>query len=147
MRKVKSLRDPTSKMSKSDPQKLATISLTDSPDDIAFKIRRAVTDFTSEVTYDPETRPGVSNLVSIHSAVSGLSVDEVVQQARGVDTGRYKQVVAEAVIQRLQPIRQEILRLRDDRAHLENILEHGAQKARELASPVLKEVRQRVGFH
>ncbi|KAL2081085.1 hypothetical protein ACEWY4_022938 [Coilia grayii] len=147
MRKVKSLRDPTSKMSKSDPQKLATISLTDSPDDIGFKIRRAVTDFTSEVTYDPETRPGVSNLVSIHSAVSGLRVDEVVQQARGVDTGRYKQVVAEAVIQRLQPIRQEILRLRDDRAHLENILEHGAQKARELASPVLKEVRQRVGFH
>lgn len=147
MRKVKSLRDPSSKMSKSDPQKLATISLTDSPDDIAFKIRRAVTDFTSEVTYDPEARPGVSNLLSIHAAVSGLTVEEVVQQAQGIDTGRYKQVVAEAVIQKLDPIRGEIQRLRDDQTHLESVLAHGAQKAQELASPVLKEVRQRVGFH
>lgn len=147
MRKVKSLRDPSSKMSKSDPQKLATISLTDSPDDIAFKIRRAVTDFTSEVTYDPDTRPGVSNLVSIHAAVSGLTVEEVVRQTQGIDTGRYKQVVAEAVIQRLDPIRGEIQRLRDDQTHLESVLARGAQKARELASPVLKEVRQCVGFH
>ncbi|XP_063070643.1 tryptophan--tRNA ligase, mitochondrial isoform X1 [Engraulis encrasicolus] len=146
-RKVKSLRDPSSKMSKSDPQKLATVSLTDSPDDVALKIRRAVTDFTSEVTYDPEARPGVSNLVSIHAAVSGLSVEEVVRQAEGVDTGRYKQVVADAVVERLEPIRTEIQRLRDDRAHLEDVLQRGAQKARELASPVLKEVRQRVGFH
>ncbi|XP_012697729.3 tryptophan--tRNA ligase, mitochondrial [Clupea harengus] len=145
-RKVKSLRDPSSKMSKSDPQKHATISLTDSPDDIVLKIRRAVTDFTSEVTYDPDTRPGVSNLVAVHSAVSGLTVEEVVRQARGIDTARYKQLVAEAVVQRLEPIRLEIQRLKDNRDHLEKVLAHGAQKARELASPVLKEVRQRVGF-
>lgn len=134
-------------MSKSDPQKLATINLTDSPDDIAFKIRRAVTDFTSEVTYDPDTRPGVSNLVSIHAAVSGLTVEEVVRQVQGIDTARYKQVVADAVIQRLDPIRGEIQRLRGDHTHLESVLARGAQKARELASSVLKEVRHRVGFH
>ncbi|XP_048095739.1 LOW QUALITY PROTEIN: tryptophan--tRNA ligase, mitochondrial [Alosa alosa] len=147
MRKVKSLRDPAVKMSKSDPQKLATISLTDSPDDIVLKIRRAVTDFTSEVTYDPDARPGVSNLVSVHAAVSGLTVEEVVRQAHGIDTAHYKQVVAEAVVQRLDPIRREIQRLKDDRAHLESILARGTLKARELASPVMKEVRQRVGFH
>ncbi|XP_042372594.1 tryptophan--tRNA ligase, mitochondrial-like, partial [Plectropomus leopardus] len=145
-RKVKSLRDPTAKMSKSDPQKLATITITDSPDDIALKVRRAVTDFTSEVTFDPETRPGVSNLVTIHAAMAMISVEEAVSQARGMDTGAYKNVVAEAVIQRLTPIREEIERLRSDPAHLEGVLAEGTRRARELAAPVLRDVRQRVGL-
>ncbi|KAM3608210.1 uncharacterized protein V6R79_021126 [Siganus canaliculatus] len=145
-RKVKSLRDPSSKMSKSDPQAMATISITDSPDDIALKIRRAVTDFTSEVTFDPEARPGVSNLVTIHSAMARISVDQALSQARGLDTGAYKRLVTEAVIQRLTPIREEIDRLRADRAHLDAVLAEGTRRARELAAPVLQEVRQRVGF-
>ncbi|XP_033473116.1 tryptophan--tRNA ligase, mitochondrial [Epinephelus lanceolatus] len=145
-RKVKSLRDPSVKMSKSDPRARATITITDSPDDIALKIRRAVTDFTSEVTFDPETRPGVSNLVTIHSAMARISVDEAVSQAKGMDTGVYKKLVTEAVIQRLTPIREEIERLRSDPAHLEGVLAQGTCRARELAAPVLREVRQRVGF-
>lgn len=140
-RKVKSLRDPSSKMSKSDPQKLATVFLTDSPDDIVLKIRRAVTDFTPEVTYEPESRPGVSNLVSMHAAVSGQSVEEVVRLAEGMDTGQYKTVVAEAIVQKLQPIRLEIQRLRADRGHLESLLAKGAERARSLAAPVMTEVR------
>ncbi|XP_007255668.3 tryptophan--tRNA ligase, mitochondrial [Astyanax mexicanus] len=145
-RKVKSLRDPSCKMSKSDPQKFATIFLTDTPEDIVFKIRRAVTDFTSEVTFDPEGRPGVSNLVSLHAAVSGLTVEDVLIQARGLDTGKYKNLVSEAVVQRLQPIRLEIQRLRADRGHLLSVLAEGAAKARSLAAPVMTEVRKRVGF-
>ncbi|KAK2840163.1 hypothetical protein Q5P01_013903 [Channa striata] len=145
-RKVKSLRDPSAKMSKSDPQTMATITITDSPDDIALKIRRAVTDFTSEVTFDPETRPGVSNLVTIHAAMATITVEEAVYRARGLDTGAYKKLVTEAVIQRLTPIREEIERLRSDRAHLEAVLLQGNHRARELAAPVLREVRQRVGF-
>ncbi|XP_041858588.1 tryptophan--tRNA ligase, mitochondrial [Melanotaenia boesemani] len=145
-RKVKSLRDPSAKMSKSDPHTMATITITDSPDDIVFKIRRAVTDFTSEVTFDPETRPGVSNLVTIHAAMARISVEEAVSQARGLDTGEYKKLVSEAVIQRLSPIRDEIERLRSDRAHLEGLLAQGTCRARELAAPVLAEVRHRVGF-
>uniref|UniRef100_UPI003AAAF6DA tryptophan--tRNA ligase, mitochondrial isoform X1 n=1 Tax=Centroberyx gerrardi TaxID=166262 RepID=UPI003AAAF6DA len=145
-RKVKSLRDPSAKMSKSDPQKMATISITDSPDDIALKIRRAVTDFTSEVTFDPEARPGVSNLLTLHAAVEGVGVEEAASRARGLDTGAYKSLVAEAVIQRLTPIREEIQRLRADGAHLEAVLAKGSRRARELAAPVLREVRQRVGF-
>lgn len=133
-------------MSKSDPQTMATISVTDTPDDIALKIRRAVTDFTSEVTFDPETRPGVSNLVNIHAAVAMISVQEAVSQARGLDTGAYKKLVSEAVIQRLTPIREEIERLRSDRAYVERVLAQGTCRARELAAPVLAEVRQRVGF-
>lgn len=133
-------------MSKSDPHAMATISITDSPDDIALKVRRAVTDFTSEVTFDPETRPGVSNLVTIHAAAAGISVDEAVSQARGLDTGTYKKLVSDAVIQRLTPIREEIQRLRMDPAHLEGVLALGTRRARELAAPVLREVRQRVGL-
>ncbi|XP_067301089.1 tryptophan--tRNA ligase, mitochondrial [Pseudorasbora parva] len=146
-RKVKSLRDPTSKMSKSDPQKLSTIFLNDTPDDIVFKIRRAVTDLTSEVTYEPESRPGVSNLISMHAAVSTQSVEEVVQLAEGMDTGEYKKLVAEAIVQKLQPIRLEIQRLRDDRGYLESLLAKGAEKARSLAVPVMTEVRKLLGFY
>ncbi|XP_026074179.1 tryptophan--tRNA ligase, mitochondrial-like isoform X1 [Carassius auratus] len=146
-RKVKSLRDPSSKMSKSDPQKLATVFLTDSPDDIVLKIRRAVTDFTPEVTYEPESRPGVSNLVSMHAAVSGQSVEQVVRLAEGMDTGQYKTVVAEAIVQKLQPIRLEIQRLRADRGHLESLLAKGAERARSLAAPVMTEVRKLLGFY
>ncbi|XP_015250531.1 PREDICTED: tryptophan--tRNA ligase, mitochondrial [Cyprinodon variegatus] len=144
--KVKSLRNPSAKMSKSDPQTMATITITDSPDDIALKIRRAVTDFISEVTFDPEQRPGVSNLVTIHAAVAKLSVEEALSQASGMDTGAYKGLVSEAVIQRLTPIREELQRLRADRAHLEGLLAQGQLRARELAAPVLAEVRHRVGF-
>ncbi|KAF3694540.1 Tryptophan--tRNA ligase, mitochondrial [Channa argus] len=140
-RKVKSLRDPTVKMSKSDPQTMATIAITDSPDAIALKIRRAVTDFTSEVTFDPDTRPGVSNLVTIHAAMARISVEEAVYQARGLDTGTYKKLVTEAVIQRLTPIREEIERLRSEPSHLEAVLVQGTRRARELAAPVLRESR------
>ncbi|XP_040924928.1 tryptophan--tRNA ligase, mitochondrial isoform X3 [Betta splendens] len=144
--KVKSLRDPSAKMSKSDPQTMATITITDSADDIALKIRRAVTDFTSEVTFDPQTRPGVSNLVTIHAAVAQITVEAAVQQARGLDTGGYKKLVSDAVVQRLTPIGQELQRLRSDPAHLQEVLLQGTRRARELAAPVLREVQQRVGF-
>lgn len=145
-RKVKSLRDPSAKMSKSDPNKMATITITDSPDDIALKIRRAVTDFTSEVTFEPDTRPGVSNLVTIHAAMAAITVEEAVSQAKGLDTGAYKELVTEAVIQKLTPMRDTIERLRAERTYLESVLLQGTLRARELATPVLKEVRHRVGF-
>lgn len=134
------------KMSKSDPQKLATINIADSPEEIVLKFRKAVTDFTSEVTYDPSSRPGVSNLVSIHSAVTGLSIEEVLHQAAGLDTAHYKMVVAESVIQKFTPIRNEIKKLQGDKTYLIKILEAGAEKAKELATPIYQEVRRLVGF-
>nr|XP_028568175.1 LOW QUALITY PROTEIN: tryptophan--tRNA ligase, mitochondrial [Podarcis muralis] len=146
-KKIKSLRDPTSKMSKSDPQKLATVNITDSPEEIMLKFRKAVTDFTSEVTYDPAHRPGVSNLVAIHSAVTGLSTEEVVRQSTGLDTAHYKAVVAEAVTEKLAPIRSEFVRLKEDRSYLEKVLWTGAEKAKELAAPVYSEVKRLVGLH
>ncbi|XP_072500618.1 tryptophan--tRNA ligase, mitochondrial isoform X1 [Notamacropus eugenii] len=146
MKKVKSLRDPSAKMSKSDPDKLATIRITDSPEEIVMKFRKAVTDFTSEVTYDPSTRMGVSNMVDIHAAVTGLTVEEVIHQSAGLDTARYKNVVAEAVIQKFSPIKSEIERLKMEKDHLRKVLQVGAEKAKELAKPVCQEVKKLVGF-
>lgn len=146
MKKVKSLRDPSAKMSKSDPDKLATISITDSPEEIVQKFRKAVTDFTSEVTYDPASRAGVSNMVAIHSAVTGLPVAEVVRRSAGVDTARYKLMVAEAVIEKFAPIKREIEKLKMDKGHLQKVLQAGSAKAKELAYPVCQEVKELVGF-
>ncbi|XP_004646227.1 tryptophan--tRNA ligase, mitochondrial [Octodon degus] len=146
MKKVKSLRDPSAKMSKSDPDKLATVRITDSPEEIVSKFRKAVTDFTSEVTYDPAKRAGVSNLVAIHAAVTGLSVEEVVYRSTGTDTAHYKRVVADAVIEKFAPIKSEIEKLKMDRDYLEKVLRTGSAKARELAYPVIQEVKKLVGI-
>ncbi|XP_008824610.1 tryptophan--tRNA ligase, mitochondrial-like [Nannospalax galili] len=146
MKKVKSLRDPSAKMSKSDPDKLATVRITDSPEDIVQKFRKAVTDFTSEVTYEPAIRSGVSNLVAIHAAVSGLSVEEVVQGSAGIDTARYKLLVADAVIEKFAPIKREIEKLKMDKDLLEKVLRVGSAKAKELAFPILQEVKKLVGI-
>ncbi|XP_059998365.1 tryptophan--tRNA ligase, mitochondrial isoform X2 [Lagenorhynchus albirostris] len=146
MKKVKSLRDPSAKMSKSDPDKLATVRITDSPEEIVQKFRKAVTDFTSEVTYEPASRGGVSNLVAIHAAVTGLPVEEVVCRSAGIDTARYKLVVADAVIEKFAPIKSEIEKLKTNKDHLEKVLQAGSAKAKELAYPVCQEVKKLVGF-
>ncbi|XP_058516104.1 tryptophan--tRNA ligase, mitochondrial isoform X3 [Ochotona princeps] len=146
MKKVKSLRDPSAKMSKSDPDKLATVRITDSPEEIVQKFRKAVTDFTSEISYDPASRSGVSNLVAIHAAVTGLTVEEVVRLSSGLDTARYKLVVADAVIEKFAPIKNEIEKLKVDQGHLEKVLQVGSAKAKELAYPVFQEVKKMVGF-
>nr|XP_037853237.1 tryptophan--tRNA ligase, mitochondrial [Chlorocebus sabaeus] len=146
MKKVKSLRDPSAKMSKSDPDKLATVRITDSPEEIVRKFRKAVTDFTSEVTYDPAGRAGVSNMVAVHAAVTGLSVEEVVRRSAGMDTAHYKLAVADAVIEKFAPIKREIEKLKLDKDHLEKVLQIGSAKAKELAYPVCQEVKKLVGF-
>ncbi|XP_068127084.1 tryptophan--tRNA ligase, mitochondrial isoform X2 [Hyperolius riggenbachi] len=145
-KKIRSLRDPSVKMSKSDPQTLATVRLTDTPEEIVLKFRKAVTDFTSEVTYDPVGRPGVSNLVAIHSAVTGLSPEDIVRQSRGLETARYKLVVADAVVDKLRPIQEEIQRLRGEKAFLREVLDRGALRAKEIAVPVYDAVCRRVGL-
>lgn len=86
--RLKSFRDPVKKMSKSDPDPKSRICLTDSPDSIVKVIKKAVTDFTSEVTYDPELRPGVANLISIHSFVTNKSVEDICEEAKGFDTAK-----------------------------------------------------------
>ncbi|MGH0166254.1 UNVERIFIED_CONTAM: hypothetical protein FKN15_053483 [Acipenser sinensis] len=88
----------------------------------------------------------VSSMVAIYAAVSGVTVDEVVRQSEGLDTAQYKQVVADAVIQTFSPIREEVERLRADPGYLKEVLSHGAEKAKELAIPVYRNVQRLIGF-
>lgn len=86
--RIKSLRDPTKKQSKSDPDEKSRLTLRDTPDQLLLKIKRAVTDFTSEVTYEPEKRPGVANLITIHALTTNSTPAEICERAKGLDTGK-----------------------------------------------------------
>lgn len=87
--RIKSLRDPTKKMSKSSEDPKSTIDITDTPEAILSKVKKAITDCTSEVTYDQETRPGVANLITLHSLASGKSPEDICTEVRGLDTGKW----------------------------------------------------------
>lgn len=86
--RIRSLRDPTKKQSKSDPDEKSRLTLRDTPDQLLLKIKRAVTDFTSEVTYEPETRPGVANLITIHALTTQSTPAEICERVKGLDTGK-----------------------------------------------------------
>ncbi|XP_066156005.1 tryptophan--tRNA ligase, mitochondrial [Euwallacea fornicatus] len=144
--RIKSLRDPLKKMSKSDPDEKSRICLTDSPDTIVKNIKKAVTDFTSEVTFDPETRPGVSNLISIHSFVTGKTAEEICKEAEDIDTGKYKLRVADAVAAYVKPIQNSISSHMTDQGYLLSVLAEGAEKASQIANETLKEVHDKLGL-
>lgn len=144
--RVKSLRDPTKKMSKSDNDPKSRIQLTDEPKALLDKVKKAITDFKSEVTYAPEERAGVSNLITIHSLLSGKSHDEICREAQGLDTGKYKLVVADVVIEKLSPIRKRLLELNQEPQYLEEVLRKGGEKAINIAYNCWHEVREKVGL-
>lgn len=87
--RIKSLRDPTKKMSKSNPDPKSRLDILDEPDVLRMKVKKAVTDCTPKVTYEPEKRPGVSNLVIIHSMLTGKSPSEICSEVESLDTGKY----------------------------------------------------------
>ncbi|KAJ6646550.1 Tryptophan--tRNA ligase, mitochondrial, partial [Pseudolycoriella hygida] len=144
--RIRSLRDPTKKMSKSEPDSKSRILLTDPPEQILQKVKKAVTDFTSAVYNDPETRPGVSNLISIHSLMSGLSIEQIVSDVSKLDTGKYKFTVADAVIAKLTPIRLKIEDYLKNPEYLVDVLKVGADKSSQIAEETLVEVKKKVGL-
>ena len=109
--RIKSLQDPLKKMSKSDPNKKATISLLDTPKEIEKKVKSAVTDSEGIVKFDEENKPGVSNLLSIESAMSGESIEALSQNMKDLRYGDFKAGVAEAVIDHLTPIQEKYYEL------------------------------------
>ncbi|KAL2719632.1 hypothetical protein V1478_011094 [Vespula squamosa] len=145
-RRIRSLRDPLKKMSKSDKDLKSRLDLTDKPEVVLEKVKKAVTDFTSEVNYEPETRPGVSNLIAIHSLLTGKSPEEICKDAQGLDTGKYKLVLADVIIQKLRPIQEEIFRLLNEQLYLDEVLKIGSQKAIELAFDCYSDVKNKIGF-
>ncbi|KAL3089498.1 hypothetical protein niasHS_006882 [Heterodera schachtii] len=144
--RLRSLRNPAVKMSKSDTDAKSRIELTDNAETTAIKIRKAVTDSTSNITFDPVQRPGVSNLVTLFSLFSDLTVDQVVIQSSGIDTLGFKGKLAELINDRLGPIRERFTNFLDNEKELERILEDGEEKGRPIAIETLKEVKRIVGM-
>ncbi|XP_011878448.1 PREDICTED: tryptophan--tRNA ligase, mitochondrial [Vollenhovia emeryi] len=142
--RIKSLREPMKKMSKSHADPKTRLNILDEPDVLLEKVKKAVTDFTSEVTYEPDERPGVSNLINIHSLFTGKTPEEICKEAVGLNTGQYKLVLADVVIEKLSPIRKDILRLTGEPAYLDEILKEGAERATELATNCWTEVKGKV---
>lgn len=144
--RVYDLQNPTAKMSKSAASPAGLINLLDEPKVVAKRIKSAVTDAGTEIRYDKESKPGVSNLLGIHSALSGTSMVQLEAQYQGKLYGHLKSDLAELVVEALTPVRRRTLELLADPAELDRLLAIGADKAREAAAPTLAEVYRRVGF-
>ncbi len=144
--KIMSLQEPTKKMSKSDENEKSAIFIDDDDKVVKNKIKRAVTDSGSEVKYDPENKPGVSNLMSIYNAATNKSFEEIEKEFAGLGYGDFKQAVAEALAEYLRPIREKYLELRSDKKTLENVLKRGEEKARRVAAKTLRKVYKKIGF-
>jgi tryptophanyl-tRNA synthetase len=143
--KVLDLQTPDKQMSKSLPG-AGCLSLLDDPAVNAKKIRSAVTDTGREVVADPEAKPGVTNLLTIHAALSGTSIPDLQERFTGRGYGDLKKELAEVVADSLTPIRTRTLELLDDVTELERILAAGAARAREVAAPTLQQAYERIGF-
>lgn len=143
--KIMSLQEPEKKMSKSDPNENAFITILDSPDVIMRKLKRAVTDSDALVCYD-ENRPGVANLISIMSAVTGKTIAEIEAEFAGRGYGDFKAAVAEAVIACLSPIQERYRDLIANRDYLDQIARDGAEKAQRIAHRTLDKVYRKIGF-
>lgn len=143
--RVMSLLEPDRKMSKSDPED-TFIALLDKPDVIRKKIRRAVTDSENSVRFDPKEKPGVSNLMSILSALSGASLDEIAADYSGKGYGAFKNAVADAVVATLEPIQTEYDRIIADKAYLESVMTDGAERAGRLAHRTMLKMRRKLGL-
>ncbi|MGQ1798137.1 tryptophan--tRNA ligase [Kocuria oceani] len=144
--KVYDLQSPTAKMSKSAAAENGLLRLLDPAKQNAKKIKSAVTDDGTEIRFDREAKPGISNLLTIYSALTGRPVDEIVAEYEGRMYGHLKVGLAEVVTETLEPIRTRALELLDDPAELDRILARGAEKGRELSVATLASVYDRMGF-
>lgn len=146
--KIMSLQEPMKKMSKSDENPKAYISMMDDMNTIAKKIKSAVTDSEGVIEYreGDDAKAGINNLLSIMSAVSGRSIEAVASEYSGKGYGDFKADVAEAVVECIRPIRAEYDRLINDKAYLMDICKKGAESAGKISERTLKKVYKKVGF-
>ena len=144
--KINDLQDPNSKMSKSAASMSGVIELLDSSDVILKKFKSSVTDAGKEIKFDEKSKPGISNLLTIHSAFSGKSITEVENEFSDKGYGDFKTAVAEVVNAELAPIREKTATLMQDPAELMRILKIGGEKANQVASETLKKVYEAIGL-
>jgi len=144
--RIMSLQDPTKKMSKSDENEKNFVSIIDDAKKIEKKIKSAATDSGSEITYDVENKPGVANLLTIYSVLSGKTIEQLEKDYQGKMYGHLKVDLAEVVIQKLKPAREKYDELMKNRDHLDQLLRSGAEKAAARAEATTKKVYDAVGL-
>ena len=144
--RVMDLQEPTKKMSKSFGTEQGKILLLDDPDTIARKVKRAVADSGREVRHDPETKPGISNLVELMTVATGETIPEVEARFDGEGYGAFKDAVAAALVELLAPIGERFRSLRSDPAELSRLLALGAEKAAVASAPTLTRMYENMGF-
>ena len=146
--RVMSLRDGSKKMSKSDPSDMSRINLSDDADAIAKKFRKARTDPEPLPSEEPgfEGRPEAENLVGIYAALSGTTKGQALADVGGSQFSQFKQTLTELAVEKLGPVASEMRRLMDDPAHIDKVLGRGAERAHALADPILRQVKDVVGY-
>ena len=144
--KIYDLQEPTSKMSKSSGSAAGVLELMDTPEANTKKIKSAATDAGREVTFDEKEKPGISNLLTIHSSLSGTSIADLENQFAGKGYGDFKTAVAEVVVEYFRPIRAKAMELLEDEKHLIDLLHEGAEKARAVASVTLQDTYKNLGL-
>ena len=143
--RVMSLAEPERKMSKSDANENAFISMDDDPDTVRRKFKRAVTDSDDKIIFSEE-KPGISNLLTIYSAFTDKTIEQAEKEFEGKGYGEFKSAVGEAVIQTIEPIRQEKNKLLADKNYLDDVLKAGAERAERIAYKTLSKVYKKVGL-
>ncbi len=143
--RIRSLADPTKKMSKSDPNPNGAIYILDPPEVILKKVKRAVTDSEARVAYG-EGKDGVNNLMTIYAAVTGRTTEEIEAEFEGHGYGDFKQAVGEAVAEYLRPVRERYTAYLNDRAYLEEVCKEGAAAASAVARRTLSKVKKKLGL-
>lgn len=144
--KIMSLQEPTKKMSKSDTDANASITIIDDPDTIIRKFKRAVTDSDAEVRYDVENKPGISNLMTIYGSITGQTMEQIQNEFAGKGYGDFKIKVGEAVVEELRPLQARFKELGADKAYIDSIIKKNAETANYLATKTLRKVQKKVGF-
>ena len=140
------LDDPAKKMSKSAENPNNYIALLDSPEIIREKIKSAVTDSGSEIKYDAENKPAISNLLTIYSLFSGKSISVLEKEYAGKNYSIFKKELAETIINGLSPIQKKYKELSANPDYVKKVLRQGAEKAKAIASQTMTEVRSKIGF-
>lgn len=143
--KINDLQEPTAKMSKSSGSAAGVIEIMDAPEVNSKKIKSSMTDAGSEVRFDEKEKPGISNLLTIHSALSGTAIPALESQFAGKGYGDFKSAVAEVVVEYLRPIRTKALELLEDEKHLIDLLHVGSAKARVVATETLELAYKNLG--
>ncbi|MBC6456875.1 tryptophan--tRNA ligase [Actinomadura sp. HBU206391] len=144
--KITDLQEPTAKMSKSSSSPQGIVDVLEEPGSMRKKIMRAVTDTGTEISYDEEKKPGITNLLRVYSALSGSSIDDLERQYAGAGYGSLKKDLAQLVLDTFTPIRERTEKVLGDEEQLDRILAQGAARAGEVAARTMEAVRDRVGF-